>query len=222
MLEKSKRGLMMALKISVINQKGGGGRSTIARALTAAFTKGGWDTLLADMDTQQQTSFEWAGRRESQKDVKQIEAASFRTQASADKAGESRDLIVYDGKPHADELSVSLALQSDMVVIATGAGLDDLNPSLRFAELLTKKGISRNRIIFIINRATSPTEGAAGIDTVEAWGFKVVSIAIAAKATYVKALDSGRCITEVSIQTLREQAREAIQELINAFTEITQ
>lgn len=210
----------MTMKISVVNQKGGGGRSTIARALASAFTKGGLDTLLADMDTQQQTSFDWSCRRESQKDVKQVNAAAFRTQSSADKAGENSDLIIYDGKPHADELSVSLALKSDMVVIATGAGLDDLNPSLRFADLLVKKGVAHKRIIFIVNRATSPSEGKAGIDTVEAWGFSVVPVAIPAKATYVKALDLGRCITEVSVASLREQAREAVQELINKFGEL--
>lgn len=207
----------MPYKISVVNQKGGGGRSTIARALTAAYTKGGWDTLLADLDSQQQTSFQWATRRASQTDVKQVTAIAVNTKAAADKASADADLVIYDGKPHADELSFSLALQSDMIVIATGAALDDLNPSLRFADTLIKKGVQKDRIIFIINRATSPTEGEAGIETVEAWGYRVVSTPIAAKATYVKALDAGRCITEVNVKSLREQARKAIDELTTAF-----
>ena len=207
----------MPYKISVINQKGGGGRSTIARALTAAYTKGGWDTLLADLDSQQQTSFQWAARRASQTDVKQVTAIAVNTKAAADKASADADLVIYDGKPYADELSFSLAQQSDMIVIATKASLDDLTPSLRFADTLVKKGVQKDRIIFIINQTNSPTEGQAGIDTVEAWGYRVVSTPIAAKATYVNALDAGRCITEVNVQSLREKARKAIGELATAF-----
>jgi len=210
----------MPLKIAVVGQKGGGTKSTIARAIATTLTKAGWDTLLADMDTQQQTVFEWSGDREKLNDVKTVEAAAFRTQASADKAAEGRDVVIYDGKPHADELAISLALVSDLVLIPTGTSLDDLKPSLRFGEMLTNKGVERKRIVFVANKAGTPNEGQAAIDTIKEWGFKSVSVAIPFKASYSQALDKGRCITEVTHSGLRSTARDAIQEIMDIFGEL--
>jgi cellulose biosynthesis protein BcsQ len=44
--------------IAILSQKGGGGKSTFARALAVELTKQKFNTLLIDLDLQQKTSQE--------------------------------------------------------------------------------------------------------------------------------------------------------------------
>nr|WP_307983502.1 ParA family protein [Yersinia pestis] len=45
--------------ISVVSQKGGVGKSSLARTLAVEFTRAGWRVLLADTDYGQATSNRW-------------------------------------------------------------------------------------------------------------------------------------------------------------------
>ena len=46
--------------ISLLNQKGGAGKSSLARALAVEFARNGWGVHVADLDKGQQTFFKWA------------------------------------------------------------------------------------------------------------------------------------------------------------------
>ena len=210
----------MPYKIAVVGQKGGVSKSTIARALATAFTKENWDCLLVDLDTQQQTAFEWSRDRAELKDVRSVEAAVFRTKTSADKASENRDAVIYDGKPFADELSKMLALDSHMTVVPTGPSKDDLKPTLKFVDWLISKGVDQKRIVMIVNRGSSETQSKSAIETIQSWGFKCVSTAIANMPSYEIALDAGKCITETPSKGPRKNARAAIDDLMTKFSEI--
>ena len=49
----------MALKIAVISQKGGVGKSTLVRALAVEYARNDWTVKIADMDLKQKTTTEW-------------------------------------------------------------------------------------------------------------------------------------------------------------------
>ncbi|WP_140414231.1 ParA family protein, partial [Bathymodiolus platifrons methanotrophic gill symbiont] len=49
--------------ISLLNQKGGVGKSSLARALAVEFARNKWAVHVADLDGKQQTSFLWGERR---------------------------------------------------------------------------------------------------------------------------------------------------------------
>ena len=53
----------MTYIIGMVSQKGGVGKSTLARMMAREFVAGGLTTKIADLDTQQQTCTHWAGRR---------------------------------------------------------------------------------------------------------------------------------------------------------------
>ena len=53
----------MTYIIGMVSQKGGVGKSTLARMMAREFVTGGLSTKIADLDTQQQTCTHWAGRR---------------------------------------------------------------------------------------------------------------------------------------------------------------
>jgi chromosome partitioning protein len=57
--DKQKRtSIKMSKIIAILSQKGGGGKSTLARALAVELTKQKHNTLLVDLDIQQKTSQE--------------------------------------------------------------------------------------------------------------------------------------------------------------------
>ena len=53
----------MALQIGAISQKGGVGKSSIARLIAREYAVAGWDVKIADLDIAQATSTNWKQRR---------------------------------------------------------------------------------------------------------------------------------------------------------------
>ena len=53
----------MALRIGVVSQKGGVGKSTLSRMIACEYARSGWNVKIADMDASQGTSFNWQRRR---------------------------------------------------------------------------------------------------------------------------------------------------------------
>ena len=53
----------MATIIGIVSQKGGVGKSTIARLLAREYAQAGWNAKIADLDVAQGTSFNWQARR---------------------------------------------------------------------------------------------------------------------------------------------------------------
>ena len=69
----------MTYKIAMVAQKGGVGKSTLARIVAVEATKGGLQTKIADLDTQQTTSVSWAARRAANGLEPPIRAEAFRS-----------------------------------------------------------------------------------------------------------------------------------------------
>ena len=53
----------MAVLVGVIGQKGGVGKSTLARLVAREYANAGWSVKIADLDVSLGTSFNWQGRR---------------------------------------------------------------------------------------------------------------------------------------------------------------
>jgi cellulose biosynthesis protein BcsQ len=53
----------LAIIVSMISQKGGVGKSTLARLLAREFAAQEWRVKIADLDISQGTSFQWRARR---------------------------------------------------------------------------------------------------------------------------------------------------------------
>ena len=135
----------MHYKIAMVGQKGGVGKSTLARIIAVEATKGGLQAKIADMDTQQSTSVNWAARRAEKGVEPQIRAEPFRSVDTALKDAEGFDLYIFDGAPHSSQETRRACQVSDMVIIPTSEGLDDLHPSVILANNLLKEGNAPKR-----------------------------------------------------------------------------
>ena len=82
----------MSYKIAMVAQKGGVGKSTLARIIAVEAAKGGLKTKIADLDTQQTTSVNWSARRAENGITPDIRAEAFSSIETALKDADNVDL----------------------------------------------------------------------------------------------------------------------------------
>lgn len=206
----------MALIIGVVSQKGGVGKSTLARLLAREYAQAGWETLIADMDVSQGTSFEWNSRRLEMKLEPEISVQQFSTVDKALKHGDHYDIIIFDGAPHATRATLQIAEVSDLILLPTGNSKDDLNPQIRLAYELTDKGVDLDSVSFVLCRVgTSDKETEEVRKYISKTGHSLVEGAIPEKTAYRRAIDEGKSLNETNYPSLNEKAELVVQDIVN-------
>jgi chromosome partitioning protein len=135
----------MTVLVGVVSQKGGVGKSTLARLIAREYAAAGWDVKIADLDISQGTSTDWKQRREQNCLQPEIAVEPFRTIAQALKHADVYDLMVLDGAPHSMQGTLEIARSSALLVVPTGLSLDDLKPSVLLAHELVKAHIPETK-----------------------------------------------------------------------------
>lgn len=205
--------------ISVVSQKGGTGKSSIARSLAVEFQRAEWSVLLADLDTGQKTSVYWAGKREpAGTAIPQIDAQSFSTADKAIKASAEYQLTIIDGAPHATRSTRDAAAASDLVIIPTGSSIDDLEPGVALANELAISLNSEN-IVFALYKTTSEAQERESRETLEGAGFAVLSASVPIRTGFIEALDLGFGITESKYDALNATAQRFVQSVADRIKE---
>ncbi len=102
--------------LAVLSQKGGVGKSTIARLMATAYSSAGWRVKLADFNTKQLTSVEWAAMRMDAQVQPDVPAEAFPNVKKALTQQTQYDLMVFDGKPDSDVITLEIARESDMIL----------------------------------------------------------------------------------------------------------
>ena len=133
----------------------------VARLLAREYAAAGWDVLIADMDIQQGTSFDWNTRKLEAQLEPDISVQKFSAVDRAARQGEKYDLVIFDGSPHATKQTQQIAEICQMVILPAGSSKDDLTPQIRLAHELSDI-ISSASILFVLTRVGSDmeTEGA--------------------------------------------------------------
>lgn len=106
---------------------------------------------LAALDSQQQTAAKWAERRDNAGISLSVETGVYRRHDVALKAAGNNQCLIIDTRPFVDISALDIARRSDLVVIATGASLDDLEPSLLPGHKRVHKGISHSRLFYVVS-----------------------------------------------------------------------
>jgi chromosome partitioning protein len=139
--------------ISLISQKGGVGKSALARLLGVEFTKAGWSVKIADLDTAQGTTTRWKARRDQAGVQPEIAVEKFRTVDRALREAERFDLLILDGPAHAEQGGLVMARASDLVLMPSCYGLDDMEAQVEAAYELEQSGIEAAKVWFVFCRA---------------------------------------------------------------------
>lgn len=207
----------MSYKITMGSQKGGVGKSMLARTLAVETAKAGLSVKIADLDTQQSTSVNWANLRAEKGYEPVIRAEGFRDVATALKDSQNFDLYIFDGAPHSSLETRQACKASDMIIIPTSEGVDDLHPAVILANNLLKNDIQLGKIAFALCITSDSTrEIALAREYLGQTPYKVLDGEIPFRSAFKTAMDRGKAITETPFPTLRERAEAMAQNIIDA------
>ena len=211
----------MAIIVAMVSQKGGVGKSTLARLLACVFAAIGWNIKIADLDTSQATSFKWRTRRLQNNIEPDVPVEQFGNVQRALAVADHYDMVILDGAPHATTATQTAAQASDLTIIATGLATDDLDPAVVVAHDLVKSGVQREKIVFALCRVgDSAIEIEEAREFLRKAGYDVLPGSLPEMTGYRRASDQGRALTETRFQTLNHRAEEVAQGMVDRISQL--
>lgn len=207
--------------VAFVSQKGGVGKSTLARAIAREFQRNGFRVKLADMDVQQATTVNWHVRRLNAglEPVGSVEC--YRTYAEARASAVEFDVLVVDAAGRASSATAEIAKDADLVIQPSAPGIDDLQPAVLLFHELTKQGIPPQKLRFAITFVGTENEEVLGREYLDYAGYKVLDGSLEFRPSYRAALSAGRTIAETSHASVNRRADHLIQNVFTTLQEIT-
>ncbi len=207
----------MPVVVSFVSQKGGVGKSTLARALLAVAGHE-MKTRLADLDPQQGSVVAWEEARRRTAAGERYDVVGYKTLAEALAAAGDVDLLIIDTPGGTNPTTLDIARASHLVVQPTGASADDLVPAVLTFHELIKGGVPKERLAAAVCRVLSPAEEVVVRAYLEHAGYQVLAGAISERSAYREAQNRGQAITETRIDKLNAQADALIEALLEKVT----
>ena len=200
---------------SFVGQKGGVGKSTLARVLAVAAVRQGHRVLLADFDLEQLSCIEWSATRLRNGIEPDVEARAFKSLKKLRKTVEGFDLVVVDTRGLADELTTEISQESDVVFLPTGTSMDDLRPTLGLARKLSKTRKVGNKIVMVLSKVgRSERLLEVAKETIADAGFDVLDSIWPERDGFQADLDIGKVGSESHNPFLREAAETIEADLL--------
>jgi chromosome partitioning protein len=174
--------------LSVISQKGGVGKTTIATALAVAAERDGRSAAVFDLDPQASASFWKDTRRGDTPAVAAIPPARLsHTLRAAAEAG--CDLAIVDAPPFAKDIAFEAAQHADFVLIPTKPAVLDLMSVTRTLELL--RHYSRPSAVVMTFCPPAGREVTDAEDAVRQLGVAVCPVRVHGRIAYSRAQQTG-------------------------------
>jgi chromosome partitioning protein len=219
---KANPSLVPADIISLLSQKGGVGKSGLARLLAVEFTRAGWRVKIDDLDTMQGTSTKWKLRRDAAQIEPEIPVEKFGTIERAVREAEKYDLMLLDGPAHAEKGGLSMARKSKVILMPACYGLDDLEAQIEAAYELEENGIDGGRIWFVFSRTTgSANEEETARDYLRRAQINVLGPVFPELPCIRQAHNGGKAASEVSFPLIRERATAVAAAVAAKLEELT-
>jgi chromosome partitioning protein len=203
----------MPVIVAFVSQKGGVGKSTLARAL-AAVAAHSMRVRLADLDPQQASVIEWERTREKNAAGPPCEVVGYETASQAIDDSKDVDLLIMDAPARTNRATLEIAQRSHLVVQPTGASADDLRPAVLLFHELVKAGVPKERLVAAICRVLTDTEEAAARAYMQAAGHEVLGGSVLEHTGYRQAQNRGHAITETKIAKLNQRADALMEALL--------
>jgi chromosome partitioning protein len=103
--------------ISVINLKGGVGKTTIAINLAVTFAHRGKSVCIIDTDKEQLSAVKWSGQRDDDKPRVSVITVGEKLIREVQAHEKNFDIVILDGSPQLGDLANNTLIASDLVII---------------------------------------------------------------------------------------------------------
>jgi chromosome partitioning protein len=207
--------------IAFVSQKGGVGKSTLARATAVSLSQSGFRVRLCDLDTQQGTSTEWYRQRLNSggKPLASVEYYGTVKQALQNglDVNPAFDFLVVDAPGRSSAATVELAQQAHLVIQPGTGTIDDLRPGILLFHELLKNKVPPARMLFALTRISSDHEEALARDYIKAGGYAVLKASLPDSPGYKHAQNEGLSVVETRWDSLNQKAQAIIDEVFNTL-----
>jgi chromosome partitioning protein len=184
------------LIVGFVSQKGGTGKSTLARALGALVAHAGLKVRVADLDPAQGTVIEWEKIRKDSRTSPPLSVEPFDEAAEAIGSAAEDELLIIDAPAHASRGTLEIAQAATLVVQPTAGTIDDLRPAVLLFHELAGAGIPKEHLVFALCRLLSETEERQARDYLKKAGYDVLPGFVPERSAYRDAHNRGHAITE--------------------------
>ncbi len=213
------KGVSMGRRILFTSQKGGVGKSTLARSLGVALAEQGRRVLLADFDSFQGTCLRWRDQRAARGISPSLDARAFEKPGKLARAEGRYDDVVIDTAGRLDDLGLTLAREADAIFLPASYSLDDIAPTLRIVARLREEGAraAALAVVFCRTGGSAPQEiQARSILAMNA--ITVIDPVFPQKDGFAPLYATGRTGREATNPHLRDAA-SAVDAALLAFVE---
>lgn len=191
--------------ISILNLKGGVGKTTIATNLAVALTHRGKDVCLIDTDIEQKSSSDWHSKRSENLPSMTVIAATLPSQIgeTTRKLSNKYDVIIIDGTPHVGEITDRAILVSDIVLIPLEPSIYSLDAFHNFYKnlvyLIKKREMvgERLEIRILINKVIQNTIVSRDIlEALADYELPIFETKLVNRTAYAKSAEEGKGVIE--------------------------
>jgi len=184
--------------VSVLNQKGGSGKSTLTTNLARAYQLEGHSVEILDGDSQR-TATEWARLQPEDSDLPKVTPITAATiEEHIDAATSS--VVLVDGAPAHDTLNVRAMKLSDLVLIPVRASGPDIWSSEDLLDSIQTRHEETGgpRVAFVVCQQVARTNLASEIgDVLDSYPLPTLDARTGHRVAYAEALSTGTTVLDM-------------------------
>ena len=184
--------------ISVLNQKGGVGKTTLSINLASAFALAGESTLLIDADPQS-SALDWQASREGDTLFPVVGMARATLHKDVPGLQSQHQKVVIDGPPRVNDLAKSAILASDLIIIPVQPSPYDIWAADEIVKLIEESMMFKPELKarFVVNRLVSKTAiGREVAAALKDYPFQVFETAITQRVVFAESAAAGISVME--------------------------
>lgn len=206
--------------ISLLNQKGGVGKTTLAVNLAMGLAIAGNRVMLMDADPQG-SSLTWSGNREGEAPFPVVGIPKPTLHKELPKLVNNYDFIIVDGPPRVYDVTRSAILASDLIIIPVTPSPYDVWATEETVKLIAEVKAFKESLksFFMINRKIMNTViGRDVIDALAAYDIPVMKSQICQRVGFAETAGEGKTVLETTPESpASDEIRALIQEILEAL-----